>query len=176
MLGSPVYMAPEQLRNAKFVDTRADIWSLGVVLYELLTGRLPFHAENVAELCVAVLKHAPPPLRSWRAELAPQLEEIVMRCLSQDVEQRFQDVADLAAALAPFGHSSAPLSVKRIRHLVQTAADWTAPATRSEPAPRRRRRVVAVVAALAIGAAATASLLAHGPALSTAPAAQTRGR
>jgi serine/threonine-protein kinase len=81
ILGSPVYMAPEQLRNAKTVDSRADVWSVGVVLYELLTCRVPFHADNVAELFVAILEHTPAPARSLRSDLPAQLEHVVMRCL-----------------------------------------------------------------------------------------------
>jgi serine/threonine protein kinase len=66
ILGSPVYMAPEQLRDAKSVDPRADIWAIGVVLYELLTGRLPFVAANIADLCVAILERSPPPVCARR--------------------------------------------------------------------------------------------------------------
>src|SRR5258708_2530354 len=119
ILGSPVYMAPEQLRDAKTVDGRADIWAIGVVLYELLTGRLPFVAQNVVDLCVALLERRPPPLRAARPEIAPTLENVVTRCLSRDIEERFQNVAALAEALAPFAPPGADAAVERIRRVLQ---------------------------------------------------------
>jgi serine/threonine protein kinase len=173
IIGSPLYTAPEQLRDAKSVDARADIWALGVVLYELLAGRPPFQGDNVAALFIAILERPPPPLRSWRAEVALELEKVVMRCLSQDPKERFEDVADLAEALAPFGRTGAILSAERARHIMRTAARWSLLATPARPLPRRRRQAVAVaVATLAIAAVATASLLSYGPAPSTIPAAE----
>jgi serine/threonine protein kinase len=173
IIGSPLYTAPEQLRNAKSVDARADIWALGVVLYELLAGRPPFQGDNVASLFIAILERPPPSLRRRRAEVPPELEKVVMRCLSQDPEERFQDVADLAEALAPFGPKSAPQSAERARHIIRTAAQWTSSATRTEPLPLTRRQALAVaIAALTIAAAVIAGLMSYGPAASTAPAAE----
>jgi serine/threonine protein kinase len=96
ILGSPGYMAPEQLRSTKTVDTRADIWALGVILYELAGGRHPFHAETVTEIAVKIAMDDPPPLVE-----APTLQPIVSRCLEKDSEHRYPDVAALADALAP---------------------------------------------------------------------------
>jgi serine/threonine-protein kinase len=159
ILGSPMYMAPEQLRDAKRVDARADVWAIGIVLYELLAGRPPFVADNMAQLLVAVLEGVPASLRDARPEVPPGLEAVVMRCLSRETEARFRDVADLADALAPFGPNEARESRRRILHIVRTAAEWNG-------RPRRRRaprRLVAVaVAVLAIGAATAASLVASG--------------
>jgi serine/threonine-protein kinase len=159
ILGSPVYMAPEQLRSARSVDARADIWAIGVVLYELLTGRIPFQGDSVAQVFVAVLEHSAPALRKWRADLPPALEEVVRRCLSRDVERRIRNVADLAEALAPFGRREVRGSVQRTRHILRTAAEWTRAETPSRRPPKRHRRVV-VAAALGIGAVAALSLLA----------------
>jgi serine/threonine protein kinase len=148
VLGSPAYMAPEQLRSAKGVDARTDVWSIGVVLYELLTGRLPFPARDFPELVHAVFEQAPPSLRGWRADLPPALEDAVLRCLTRDPVGRFQDVAALADALAPFAPSGpAHPSVNRIRHVVRTAAQWTQPST-----PPRRRQLGTRVAAAAVAA------------------------
>jgi serine/threonine protein kinase len=159
ILGSPVYMAPEQLRDSKRVDTRADIWACGIVLYELLGGRLPFIAENMAQLLYAVLEGVPVSLRSTRPEVPPELEAVVMRCMSRDLEARFQNVADLADALAPFGRDEMRASAGRIRHILRSAGEWNPP-----PNGRRseRRSLAVVVAAVAIGVATAASLLASG--------------
>jgi eukaryotic-like serine/threonine-protein kinase len=107
MLGSPLYMSPEQLRSSKSVDYRADIWAMGVILYELMTGHLPFMGENLGELFAAILETDPVPLRHF-ADVHPQLEEIVFRCLNRKQEHRFQSANELAQALAPFASPVPP--------------------------------------------------------------------
>jgi serine/threonine-protein kinase len=102
MLGSPLYMSPEQLRSSKSVDHRADIWAIGVILYELITGHLPFMGESLGELFAAILETDPPPLRLRAPDVPPGVEEIVLRCLQRRPEQRFQTANELAQALAPF--------------------------------------------------------------------------
>jgi eukaryotic-like serine/threonine-protein kinase len=101
-MGSPVYMAPEQMESAKDVDTRADIWGLGCVLFELLVGRPPFRADTMPELCAAVLKHPAPAPSSLRSDLPAQLDQIVLRCLEKSPSARFVSVGELAQALLPF--------------------------------------------------------------------------
>ena len=98
VIGSPGYMAPEQLRSSKTVDTRADIWALGVILYQLVSKRHPFHAEAVTEIAVKIAMDDPEPL----TEAAEPLRAVIMRCLEKEPERRFPDIASLAAALAPF--------------------------------------------------------------------------
>ena len=98
VIGSPGYMAPEQLRSSKTVDTRADIWALGVILYQLVSKRHPFHAEAVTEIAVKISMDDPEPL----PEAPEPLRAVIMRCLEKEPEQRFPDIASLAAALAPF--------------------------------------------------------------------------
>jgi serine/threonine-protein kinase len=97
MLGTPAYMSPEQMRSARSVDPRSDIWSLGCVLYELCEGRLAFDAENFAELCVMVATEQFAPM-----EKAPELTPVIQRALAKTLETRYQDVADLAFALEPY--------------------------------------------------------------------------
>jgi serine/threonine-protein kinase len=97
MLGTPAYMSPEQMRSARTVDRRSDIWSLGCVLYELVEGHAPFEAENFAELCVMVALEPFTPVAQ-----APELSAVIDRVLAKKADDRFQDVAELAYALEPF--------------------------------------------------------------------------
>jgi serine/threonine-protein kinase len=155
ILGSPAYMAPEQLRSARTVDARADIWAVGVVLYELLAGGLPFPASNVADLCVAVLERDPEPLRPRRKEVPPALEDVVRRCLARDPAERFADVEALARALVPFAPPGADGAAARIGHLLRNVRPRASQDSRPQRARRRRAVVVAfaVIAGLvAIGA------------------------
>ncbi|WP_437539569.1 protein kinase [Sorangium sp. So ce726] len=112
MLGSPCYMSPEQVRCSKDVDARTDIWSLGVILYQLLTARFPFEVSRISALFVAIAMQAPTPPRVHRMDLPARLEDIILRCLEKEPEVRVQTVADLARELAPFGteHSARALA------------------------------------------------------------------
>ena len=102
VMGSPNYMSPEQIRSARDVDPRSDIWSLGVVLYELLTGHVPFVAETITQLCSMILEQRPAPLTILRPDVPPALVAAVERCLAKDRAQRFPDVRALIAELSPF--------------------------------------------------------------------------
>ncbi|MFO0587057.1 MAG: protein kinase [Polyangiaceae bacterium] len=102
ILGSPRYMSPEQVRGMT-LDGRSDIWSAGVVLYELLTGVAPFAAPNFAVACKMVLDATPPSLLTLRPDVPPGLAAVVDRCLQKDREKRFPDAIALRDALAPFG-------------------------------------------------------------------------
>lgn len=93
VLGTAQYMSPEQAR-AKRVDARSDIWSLGVVLYEMLAGVAPFEGESVSDVFAAILKTEPKPISSYRPELPPELEFIIKKALGKDPEDRYQAVKD----------------------------------------------------------------------------------
>jgi hypothetical protein len=99
VVGSPAYIAPEQLKSSKGVDTRTDIWALGVVMYELLTEKQPFTGDTMTELALAISTEPPVPLPDT---IDPAFAAIVMKCLEKDPANRYQDVAALAEALAPY--------------------------------------------------------------------------
>jgi eukaryotic-like serine/threonine-protein kinase len=100
LLGTPAYMSPEQMRSARHVDARTDIWSLGTVLYEMLEGRRPFEAESFSEMCVKVA--VDPPGAMTHTPLA--LQPVVLRCLAKSPEQRYASMAELGRELVPFSH------------------------------------------------------------------------
>ena len=106
IIGSPLYMAPEQMRSARTAEVRSDIWALGVILYELLGGQLPFDGETVTEVCIRVVNEDPKPLLVLRPALEEPLVAIVMRCLDKEPEGRYHNVSALAAALEPFSRSA----------------------------------------------------------------------
>jgi len=105
-LGSPWYMSPEQMLTPASVDERADVWSLGVLLFELLTGKRPFDGETVPQVCATVLTAPTPKLSDYREGLSPELEPIILCCLEKEPERRFASVVELTSALLRF--ASAP--------------------------------------------------------------------
>lgn len=114
MLGSPLYMSPEHLQSSKDVDARTDIWALGVILYELVTGRPPFGGEHLAELMFAIVSAPPAPMRSLRPDLRDGFENVIQRCLEKRRDARFSSIAELATALLPFAPPRSLASVERI--------------------------------------------------------------
>jgi serine/threonine-protein kinase len=196
LIGSPLYMSPEQMRSARDVDGRSDIWSLGVILFELLCGRPPFIADSVGELMDAMLR-APPSLRQFRPDAPEGLERLVTRCLQRSPDDRFSDVAVLARALSEFAPAmrvhaerarrvlrgaelpsnsrsslietevAALPGVSTSRHLRPTVAAWGTDHNPFERRPLRRLLIVsALVGVLVIGGVAVL-LAKKGDALST---------
>ncbi len=113
-LGSAAYMSPEQVRMAKSVDPRSDVWALGVVLFELLTDNLPFDGESVTAIAAGIIADPPKSLASLRPDVPPALEAAVLACLEKDRERRTASVALLATAIAPWGGRKAAVLASRI--------------------------------------------------------------
>ncbi len=122
VIGSPVYMSPEQLLGKKTVDARSDVWQLGVILYELITGECPFDGKTMADIMLAIGVHPARPLRQLRPDAPAELEALINRCLEKDAAKRLPDVAALAEGLLPFAATRrAQVSVEHIVTLLRGA-------------------------------------------------------
>jgi len=156
IVGSPAYMSPEQMRSAKTVDARADIWSLGIILWELVTGRVPFVAETFTELCLRIAIDPLPPLPPLVG--APRgFESALRRCLERDLSLRYRTIGELASALEPFrARSSAGLPLPAPAELVSELS--ASSAARGE----RMARTVASGWRFRMGVGLGAALLAVG--------------
>ena len=128
VMGSPLYMSPEQMESARDVDATTDVWAVGITLFQLITGRTPFAASTMPELVLRIANGAPERLRAARPEAPAGLERVILRCLEKDRSKRYRDAGELAAALVEFG---APL--------VRTSADRTARAMQGSAPPASSR-------------------------------------
>ena len=113
-MGSPLYMSPEQTESARDVDGRTDIWAIGVILFELLVGRVPFAGKTPIEVALKIVGHAAPRPRDFRADIPAPLESVVLKCLEKDPAARYANVGALAAALSPWVSAYARPSLERI--------------------------------------------------------------
>jgi len=115
LLGSPSYMSPEQIKNPSDVDARTDIWSLGVVLYELITGHLPFSGRTAPELVSAICAPQPTPIAGLISRAPIELVGVIGRCVHKNRDGRYSNVQELARALLPFARTAAAqVSVDRV--------------------------------------------------------------
>jgi serine/threonine protein kinase/HAMP domain-containing protein len=99
IMGTPHYMSPEQARGEK-IDARSDLWAVGVILYQLLTGKRPFNADSIATLLLRITQEAPKPVGELRADIPANLRRIIARSLNKQPDKRFQSGAELSEALA----------------------------------------------------------------------------
>jgi eukaryotic-like serine/threonine-protein kinase len=171
-VGSPGYMSPEQVEGSRNVDARSDIWTLGVVMYELLAHRNAFVGDTPQSLCLQILTGPVVPLAELRPDLSPSLVYIVERCMRRDPAERFQNVAELADALTPLQELSPTSDAERVRRVLEAEAlplaeppstperevvrevlssdviTISVPGRRRPPQRRRRRAISAVAVAL----------------------------
>jgi serine/threonine-protein kinase len=117
LMGSPLYMSPEQLRSSKNVDRRTDLWSMGIILYEMLGGESPFVAQTLPEVCSRIMAEPPTPLPVGNKGIGA----VVMRCLEKDPQNRYSDAGALAMALAPFGAPEMRSMADKIARVVRSS-------------------------------------------------------
>jgi serine/threonine-protein kinase len=125
IMGSPLYMSPEQMTSTRDVDGRTDIWALGVILYELLAGQPPFSADTMPQLCGLILSGPTPSIRTIRSNIPAGLDAVLRRSLEKDPARRYPNIADFAAALGDFAPRRARASVDRVARVVQSASMTT---------------------------------------------------
>lgn len=185
VMGTPFYMAPEQARGARAVDHRADIYAAGVIMYECLTGRVPFNASSFNELLFKIALEEPPPLRSLAPHVDEELAGIVARAMARDPGRRFQSAAELRAALDGWSQRADPVRAREKPDLQLSAttlpaeagaalgggrqgggttATWSQSSQSFSEAlelvnRRRRGRRIAIGVVLAVGAAVAAVAL-----------------
>ena len=170
VLGTAFYMSPEQLTSPKTVDARSDVWALGVILYELTTGHVPFGGESVPEVIASILRNIPDAPSVHVPDYPAALEKAILRCLKTDREQRFANVAELAHAIAPLADVRDRVSVEMIgRVLGVTIVDGPEPPTSVDAAGPTHRPPAARTAALPAPSTtrATADPPAAAPAVAT---------
>ncbi len=151
-LGTPHYMSPEQVRSAKNVDARSDVYAMGVILYQVVTGRLPFEGPSATAIIAAIVTEDPPTIRSLRPEVPALVAEVIQRAMSRRAEDRFADARSLREAItkARAGETIPGLDIGRVSvnapTVVMDSAGHTprpeprTPAPVSRPAPRTGRR------------------------------------
>jgi serine/threonine protein kinase len=181
VLGTPSYMAPEQMEAADTVDARADIWALGTILYELLVGKPPYTGESLPQIFMKIMRSKTPKASAVRADVPSGIDAVIARCLEIDAPERFQTVAELAWALSTVGTPHARDSAARISRVFDKQSSEHPEATPSGtlrstvPPPvvngvaRRRRAgtptgarhtVAAIASAAVLGAASVFGVLA----------------
>jgi serine/threonine-protein kinase len=138
IMGSPLYMSPEQMTSARDVDARTDIWALGIILHELVSGSAPFQGDTLPEICIKIATSSPEPLRRVRPDAPAGFEAVILRCLQKDREARYRDVGELARDLCAFGPARCHALVDAIGGILETGG----PAASSQAAVAGPRPVL----------------------------------
>jgi eukaryotic-like serine/threonine-protein kinase len=142
-LGSPPYMSPEHIRDPRNVDGRADLWSLGVVAYRLLSTAYPFDGESTGEVLVAILEKRPARFRDLGVDVPEEVERIILKCLERKRDDRWSNAGELAAAFAPFasphlrGYGAKVHAIVRQKGAPRSTGRLAEPSTRTVPPPVR---------------------------------------
>ena len=177
VMGTPLYMSPEQIRSDPKLDARTDVWSMGAVLFELVTGTSAFAGGSVAEICTRILESPPPRLADAAPGKNTALERVIQRCLQKDPAQRYASVVELAQALMPLGSDKARSYAARASCILTASGLNLALAERTPVAPvqtsARKRTPGASIARVLVGMAAVAGL-AGGLLAITAPAPEPK--
>jgi serine/threonine-protein kinase len=173
LVGTPHYASPEQIVASRDVDIRTDIWSLGIVLFELLTNRMPFVGAAAIALYAKSAKNTVTPMRNFRASVPEGLDVIVSRCLGRKPDQRYASVAELALALAPFGSASARQSVERICGVLGVKIEVPGVAGFTQKRPLKRFWLIALLLAPIVVTVAAVAYL--GSVLTSASKVNTQG-
>jgi len=166
-MATPFYASPEQLRGANGRDLRVDIYAVGVLLYEMLSGHRPFVGDNLPQLCNRILAGEFAPLRAFRKDVPPKLDAVMRRALANRASDRFQSAFEFAHALVPFGASPPRLEEPEPTETFTEIAEPAVPNTVPAPAPVFSWREK-------IPAAPAAPLSSRGPTLSGARERTTR--
>jgi serine/threonine-protein kinase len=149
LMGTVLYMSPEQLQRPKEVDARSDVWALGVILFELLTGELPFLGDDMPNTILEIMMDEPKRLTAVRSDTAPAIARLVEGCLQKDRERRVPDVAAFAAGLAPFASTRGRLSAERVAAILGagdvTRARTSSPTLAADAEPWAGRGVAATI-------------------------------
>ena len=145
VMGSPLYMSPEQMRSARNADARSDIWALGTILYELLTGEPPFNGETLGEVFAAVMTAEPRPPRASRPDIPEGLEHALMRALEKDPARRYANIGEFAATLDEFAPRRSRVLVERVSAVLVRAgipmSTTVQPLATQAAAPRKQTTV-----------------------------------
>ena len=124
ILGTPAYMAPEQA-GGETIDHRADIYGVGILAYEMLTGRLPFQATTAQQMIAAHLTKPPDPISNWRPGIPPQLAFAVMKCLEKRPADRWQDATELLTAVETSEEAQTPAPLEAAHELIERQFKFT---------------------------------------------------
>jgi serine/threonine-protein kinase len=171
-LGSPSYMSPEQIRDAHQVDARTDVWALGVTLFELVSGQVPFDGPNAHSVLARIVTDPAPSLLTLRPHAPAELDAVLQRCLVKDPAGRIGSIGELARALAPLAPPRAQISLEHIAAIagIQVPSARTPMASRSPATddtvlapPASSSRNAMVIAALAVGVLVVAGAVAMKP-------------
>ncbi len=153
-VGTPTYMSPEQATGQTDVDARSDIYGVGILAYEMLTGKPPFNAKNAAAMLSAQVLEKPAPLRELRESVPPRLEDVIMRCLEKDADDRWPTAESLLAALEDVYTPSGGTTPTTTRPVKTVAPQRASVAAATDTVPiRSRLPLVAVVVLVLLGVA-----------------------